>query len=168
MTAGGTLARRPAGTSDAELLYEIYASTRQEELAPLDWDAATKAAFLRHQFVAQDRYYQATFSQASYDLILDGDQVLGRLYVNRGEQAWLVIDIALLPPYRGLGIGTRLLQQVIAEAESVAKPVQIHVERFNPARRLYERLGFEQIADEGVYLLLQRPARVQAAAGRLG
>jgi ribosomal protein S18 acetylase RimI-like enzyme len=146
---------RPAGSGDAELLYRIYASTREDELAVVPWEPAQKEAFLRMQFAAQDRYYRATFPAASYDLIVSGEEVLGRLYVDRGEAAWLVLDIALLPEHRGRGIGARLLTDVLAEAGAAAKPVQIHVERFNPAQRLYDRLGFRQIADEGVYLRLE-------------
>jgi GNAT superfamily N-acetyltransferase len=152
-TAGPGL--RPAGSGDAELLYRIYASTREDELAVVPWEAAQKEAFLRMQFAAQDRYYHATFPAASYDLIVSGGEVLGRLYVDRGEAAWLVLDIALFPEHRGRGIGARLLADVLAEAGAAAKPVQIHVERFNPAQRLYGRLGFRQIADEGVYLRLE-------------
>jgi GNAT superfamily N-acetyltransferase len=119
------------------------------------WDASQKEAFLRMQFAAQDRYYHATFPDASYDLIVSGEQVLGRLYVDRGETAWHVIDVALLPEHRGQGVGTQLLKQVLADAGAAAKPVRMHVERFNPARRLYDRLGFRQIEDEDVYLLLE-------------
>lgn len=159
-TARPDLRLRPAGTApgDAELLYRIYASTRQDELAVVPWDASAKEAFLRMQFAAQDSYYHANFPDASYDLIVSGDEVLGRLYVDRGEPAWVVIDLALLPEHRGKGVGTRLLTRVLAEAEAAARPmpVQMHVERFNPAQRLYDRLGFRQIADKGVYLLLER------------
>ncbi len=155
MTTTARPGLRPAGSGDAELLYRIYASTRKDELAVVPWDAAAKEAFLRMQFDAQDRYYHATFPAASYDLIVTGEEVLGRLYVDRGEAAWLVLDIALLPEHRGRGIGTRLLTGVLAEAGAAAKPVQIHVERFNPVQRLYDRLGFRQIADEGVYLRLE-------------
>lgn len=155
MTTTARPGLRPAGSGDAELLYRIYASTREDELAVVPWQAAQKEAFLRMQFAAQDRYYHATFPAASYDLIVSGEEVLGRLYVDRGEPAWLVLDIALLPEHRGRGIGARLLTDVLAEARAAAKPVQIHVERFNPAQRLYDRLGFRQIADEGVYLRLE-------------
>jgi GNAT superfamily N-acetyltransferase len=159
LRAAAELILRPSTEDDGERLFEIYASTREEELAALDWNATIKEAFLRQQFALQDSYYRVTFPQASYDLILDGEQVLGRLYVNRGPSAWLVLDIALLPAYRGHGIGGHLMGQVIAEAQAVGKPVQVHVERFNPAGRLYERLGFKQIADEGIYLLLERAPR---------
>lgn len=158
MTASGELCLRPAGPGDAELLYLVYASTRQEELAVVPWDASAKEAFLRMQFKAQDTYYRATFPNASYDLIVSGDDVLGRLYVHRGESAWVVLDIALLPEHRGTGVGTKLLSEVVAEAAAAGKPVQVHVERYNPARHLYDRLGFSEIEDQGVYLLLERPA----------
>ena len=88
---------------------------------------------------------------------VSGTDVLGRLYVHRGGKAWLVLDVALLPQYRGEGIGTQLLRQVVTAANLAGKPVQIHVERMNPARRLYQRLGFEQVDDQGIYLLLERP-----------
>ncbi len=153
ITAGPGL--RPVRPDDAETLYRIYASTREDELAVVPWDASAKEAFLRTQFAAQDRYYHANFPDASYDLIVGGGEVLGRLYVERGEAAWQVIDLALLPEHRRKGIGTQLLAQVLSEAGTAGKPVQMHVERFNPAQRLYDRLGFRQIADQGVYLLLE-------------
>lgn len=155
MTASGELCLRPAQEGDAELLLRIYASTRAEELAVVPWDASAKEAFLRMQFKAQDTYYRATYPNATYDLIVSGDDVLGRLYVHRGEQAWIVLDIALLPQHRGDGVGTRLLGEILAQATAAGQPVQIHVEHMNPARHLYERLGFRQVADQGVYLLLE-------------
>lgn len=152
----GEPALRPAEPGDADVLFRIYASTRSEELAVVPWDAATKEAFLRMQFAAQDSYYRATYPSASYDLICHDEAVLGRLYVVRGEKAWLVIDLALLPEHRGKGVGTRLLNEVLAQAGAAGKPVQMHVERSNPSRRLYDRLGFCQIAEQGIYLLLSR------------
>ena len=169
MTASARPGLRPAGPADAELLYRIYVSTREEELAAVPWDAPTKEAFLRMQFAAQDTHYHANHPQASYDLIVDGEQVLGRLYLDRGGTAWNVIDIALLPEHRGKGIGSRLLTQILAEAAAAGKPVQMYVERFNPAQHLYDRLEFQQIADQGVYLLLEwRPGTDGSAARRSG
>ena len=146
---------RPARDDEAEVVFGIYISTRAEELAQVPWGQAEKEAFLRMQFAAQDRYYRETFPDASYDLIVAGSEVVGRLYVDRGADAILVIDLALLPEHRGRGIGTMLLQRVLAEAGAEGRPVRIHVEQFNPARRLYERLGFRVIEEQGVYLLME-------------
>jgi ribosomal protein S18 acetylase RimI-like enzyme len=60
-----------------------------------------------------------------------------------------------LPEHRGAGIGTKLLRDLQEEVRSAGKSLTIHVERFNPALRLYERLGFQQIEDKGVYLLME-------------
>lgn len=147
---------RPIADADAPFLYEVYASTRQDELAPLDWTDAQKHEFLRMQFNAQHTYYQQHYASASFDVLLWKGEPVGRLYVLRADDEMHVIDIALLPPYRRQGIGGDILRSLIAEAGTTGLPVRIHVEKQNPALRLYERLGFALLEERGVYLLLER------------
>jgi ribosomal protein S18 acetylase RimI-like enzyme len=52
-------------------------------------------------------------------------------------------------------VGTLLLRELQDEAAASGRSLSIHVERFNPALRLYERLGFQLLEDKGVYLLLE-------------
>lgn len=146
---------RPIRPEDEALLYQIYANTREEELAQVPWDTAEKEAFLRMQFNAQHQYYQEQFPHAAFQIILRDDRPIGRLYVNRRPDVIHLIDIALLPANRNRGIGTSLLKELLAEASEVGKPVRIHVEHFNPALHLYERLGFSQIGDHGVYYQME-------------
>jgi ribosomal protein S18 acetylase RimI-like enzyme len=80
---------------------------------------------------------------------------VGRLYVDRCEKAIRIMDIALLPEHRRAGIGTKLLRELQDEARTAGKTLTIHVEKFNPALRLYQRLGFQQIEDKGIYLFLE-------------
>jgi ribosomal protein S18 acetylase RimI-like enzyme len=94
-------------------------------------------------------------------VILSDDHPAGRLYVARWREEIRIVDIALLSEHRGMGIGTQLLRDLISESEDSGKPLSIHVERFNPALRLYERLGFRAVADKGVYLLMERPPRAR-------
>jgi ribosomal protein S18 acetylase RimI-like enzyme len=150
---------RPVEAGDEEFLYRVYASTRAEELAAVPWDDDAKEAFLRMQFAAQDRWYHEQMPDASYDLVLVDGERAGRLYVERRPDELLIIDIALLPEQRRRGLGTSLLGDVLAEADATGRRATIHVERFNPARRLYERLGFAGVAEQGVYLLLERSPR---------
>jgi ribosomal protein S18 acetylase RimI-like enzyme len=124
------------------------------------WDDAAKEAFLRMQFSAQDSYYREQMPDASYQVVLVDGEPVGRLYVDRREDELRIVDVALLPEHRGRGLGTTLLRELLAEADATGKRVTIHVERFNPALRLYDRLGFVQVMDEGVYLLLERPAAI--------
>jgi ribosomal protein S18 acetylase RimI-like enzyme len=133
----------------------LYASTREQELTVVPWDDAQKAAFLRMQFDAQHAYYQEHYEGAAFDIILVGGQPAGRFYVERASEEFRIIDIALLPEYCNRGIGTTLLRGLQSEAAAADKPLRIHVERFNPALRLYERLGFRLVEDRGVYLFLE-------------
>jgi len=150
-----TITLAPIKPQDTEFLYDVYASTRQEELAALDWDEGEKEAFLRMQFRAQHTYYTDQFAGAAFDLIVSGGRPVGRLYLDRRQGELRIIDIALLPEYRRQGIGSRLLKEILAEAQQAGLPVRIHVERNNPALGLYQRLGFRRIEDQGVYYLME-------------
>jgi ribosomal protein S18 acetylase RimI-like enzyme len=147
---------RPVELGDEGFLYRVYASTRHEELAQTGWGEALRETFLRQQFEAQSSYYREHYRETSFDVILADGRPIGRLYVARWPEEIRIVDIALLPEYRDGGIGTKLLEDLISESEASAKPLSIHVERFNPALRLYERLGFREVEDKGVYLLMQR------------
>ena len=141
---------------DRDFLYRVYASTREEELAVLDWDAAQKDAFLTMQFEAQHTYYMDQFRAAAFEVVVVDGVDAGRLYVDRRADEIRIIDIALLPEHRGRGIGSRLLEGVLSEARGAGLPVRIHVEPFNPAMRLYQRLGFMKVEEQGVYHLMER------------
>jgi ribosomal protein S18 acetylase RimI-like enzyme len=146
---------RAVAPADEELLYRIYASTRTEELAPVPWTEAQKEAFLRMQFQAQSLDYAGNHPDAAFQVILVNGEPAGRLYVDRSEDALLIVDIALLPEHRGNGVGGAILRGLLAEAAAAGKPVRIHVEQMNPALRLYERLGFRRTGDGGIYLLME-------------
>jgi GNAT superfamily N-acetyltransferase len=155
---------RPAQPADDAVLMAVYGSTREDELASTDWDDARKHEFVEMQFRAQDQYYRANYTNASYDLILADGEPAGRLYVARWPDELRIMDIALLGPFRGRGIGTRLLHELQTEASIAGKALRIHVERFNPALSLYVRLGFRLVEDRGVYLFLEwTPAGAPAA-----
>jgi ribosomal protein S18 acetylase RimI-like enzyme len=146
---------RPATEGDRELLFRIYASTREEELAPVPWTPRQKEEFLRIQFEAQDRWYRENYAGAEFRVILSNGVPAGRLYFHWRPDELRIMDIALLPEHRGTGIGTFLLRDLKRQALVQGKPVTIHVEKHNPARRLYERLGFREAGEAGVYCLLK-------------
>lgn len=141
--------------SDRDFLYLVYASTRQEELAQTGWEAAQKEAFLRMQFHAQHEHYQTYYQEAQFQIILVDDKPIGRLYQARWKNEIRLIDVALLPEYRGKGLGKTIIKTILAAGAEAGLPVRIHVEKFNPALKLYERLGFRQIEDKGVYWFME-------------
>lgn len=146
---------RPAHAEDRDVLLRVYAATREEELRLVDWSDEQKAAFVRQQFEAQDAYYREHYDPATFDVIEVDGQPAGRLYVARWEEEIRIVDVALLPGHRGRGIGTTVIRALLDEAAAEGKRLSIHVEKHNPARRLYERLGFAEVADRGVYVLME-------------
>jgi len=146
---------RAATPEDEQFLRAVYACTRAEELARVPWSDEQKRAFTDMQFTAQDTHYRRHYPNTQYWIIEVKGIPAGRLYVDRCEKEIRIIDIAMLPEHRRAGIGTKLLCELQDEARAAGKVLTIHVEKFNPALRLYQRLGFKQIEDKGVYLFLE-------------
>jgi ribosomal protein S18 acetylase RimI-like enzyme len=159
------VALRPAADGDREFLAELYAGTREEELACVPWTDEQRSAFLARQFDAQSVHYAAHFSDASFDVILVDGERAGRLIVARREGELKLIDIALVREQRGRGIGTRLVAPLLDEADERACIVTLYVEHANRALRLYARLGFQAVEDTGVYLRMER--RPQGAQAKM-
>jgi GNAT superfamily N-acetyltransferase len=146
---------RPIVSTDRDFLHAAYTSTRAEELKQVNWDDREKAAFIEMQFSAQHRYYQEHYKETDFLVISLDDKPIGRLYIVRWPDEIRIVDLAILPGYRNAGTGTRILQAVLEEASAVSKPVRIHVERFNPAQKLYRRLDFVKTGEHGVYDLME-------------
>jgi ribosomal protein S18 acetylase RimI-like enzyme len=160
------LSLRPITPDDMELLFRVYGSTREEELAMIvDWTEEMKAGFVLQQFQAQHAWYQEHYVGAQFDVILVDGAPAGRLYVHRRAREIRLVDITFLPEFRQGGLGTSILRDLLAEGEAAGKPVTIHVEVFNPAMRLYERLGFSPIEERGPYRLMEwRPPQLNTAS----
>ncbi|MBT9314089.1 GNAT family N-acetyltransferase [Leptothoe spongobia] len=141
--------------ADQPFLKQVYASTREEELAIVPWPEEQKQTFLEFQFNAQHTFYQNQFGDAAFWVIEQAGVPIGRLYLDRRADEIRIIDIALLPAYRDRGIGTALLNTILAVGQANNQPVRIHVEQNNRALNLYRRLGFVQIGGESVYYLME-------------
>ena len=138
------LSSRPAAAADDPFLLKLFASTRAEELALLNFSEQQKEAFIKMQFEAQRRGYPP----ADHQIIFFRDRPVGRTLVKRSDDGFQLIDISLLPDARNAGIGEHLITELQNEAAALGKPVKLHVMTTNPARRLYERLGFKRIEEQ--------------------
>ncbi|KAA3609217.1 MAG: N-acetyltransferase [Calditrichaeota bacterium] len=146
---------RPIQKKEHDLLLEIYASTRENELALVPWTIEQKAVFVKQQFDAQHSYYREHFSKAQFLMVLGDGEPVGRLYRDDRENEIRIIDITLLPKFRGKGIGGKILRDILADGKRRNVLVRIHVEKHNPALRLYRRLGFQSIEEQGIYYLME-------------
>ena len=150
-----TVTLRPVQEPDDPFLLEVYTSTRAQELSQVPWTAEQKQAFVRMQWEAQKKHYAAEHPRASHSVICVEGNAVGRLYLDRTGKDFHILDITLLPQHRNRGAGSFLLGQIMLEARQAGKPVTIYVETFNPSLRLFERLGFTSIQQEGFHLLMQ-------------
>jgi len=153
--ADSKITLRPVQESDNEFLLKVYGSTREQELAQVPWTAEQKQQFVRMQWEAQKNHYAAQHPNATHEIICVENSEVGRLYLDRSGDNFHILDITLLPEHRNHGAGSFLLRQIMAEAKEAGKPVTIYVETFNPSLRLFQRLGFTPIQQEGFHLLLQ-------------
>src|ERR1051326_2596340 len=122
MPFGLDVSLRGIESADREFLFRVYAGTRLEELAVVDWTEAERDSFLRQQFDAQDRCYRGNYPGAEFQVILVDTQAAGRLYVHRRPAEIRIMDIALLPEYRRKGIGTYLLRSLLHDGAQVCNP----------------------------------------------
>jgi GNAT superfamily N-acetyltransferase len=152
---GRAVSLRPVSPEDENFLSELYATTRSEEMKLVPWSEAQKAAFLKSQFQAQLGHYRDHFPDAQHQIITLDCRPVGRLQLHRRAHEIRILEIALLPQYRGTGIGTPLIKQVMEEGARERKPVTIYVDSRSPARDLFQRLEFSTVEDNGINALMK-------------
>ena len=160
-----TITLRPATEADYDFMRLLYHSNREEEMKRFPFTAEQKEQFLDSQFAAQSKHYLEHYPTCERNIIERDGQSIGRLWVDEWRDQIRLVDIALMPEFRGGGVGTALLRSVMGRGSAAGKPVTIHVEAFSPALRLYERLGFERVDTNGVYYLMKwTPDQVKTAS----
>jgi ribosomal protein S18 acetylase RimI-like enzyme len=124
---------RAATTDDTDFLYRLHRAAMQEYVVQTwgQWDEAW-----------QSHYFQQHFDPAACQIIVLHGQDIGVISVVRQVTDIFLSNIELLPAYQGLGIGTQLIKALVDEAHRKRVPITLQVLKVNPARRLYERLGF--------------------------
>jgi len=141
---------RPATAEDQAFLLKLFASTR-DEFKMLIADENQLAVLISMQFNFQRQQYQDGYPDGQDNIILNNRQPIGRMFTSEGDQTMTLVDIALLPEYRNGGIGRRLLDELLKSAAEKGKSVTLHVFKTNPARHLYERLGFRDRSEDSMY-----------------
>lgn len=140
---------RTARDADTPFLRALFETARPDAAYLAAWPEEARRAFLDQQFGFQTLHYARAYPDAERLVVLKDGAPIGRLILQRAPAQWCLVDIALLPPWRGQGIGTLLLQALLADAaQAGAAAVQLSVDLRNPARRLYQRLGFVALDEE--------------------
>lgn len=158
---------RAALPDDLPLLAAIYASTRAEELQQVGWTAEQKKTFTDWQSGRQEEHYALHYPRAER-LVIERAQVanppagiraaIGRVYIETTTVEVRLMDITLLPSCRNQGLGTRMMDELLRYADALPRQVSLHVEPFNPAKRMYERMEFVVSETRGLYEFMVRAA----------
>jgi ribosomal protein S18 acetylase RimI-like enzyme len=154
MAAG--LTWRDETDDDQPFLLELYASTRADELAVLGWDAAQLDQFVSMQFRVKEADYRSTYPNAERLIAVIGAHRVGRMVLDRGPDDVVLVDVALVPGHRNAGHGSQLLQAIVTQAGDDGLAVRLHVDKGSAALRLYQRFGFQVIADHGFSWAMER------------
>jgi GNAT superfamily N-acetyltransferase len=146
---------RPADSGDEDFLFALYAGSHGEDLAALGWGPDQIREFLKMQCEAEQRFFATEYPRADNQIVLMNEEPVGRVLVERRDFEIRGIDLSLLPEFRKLGIGSRLIEQLQAEAATKRKPVRMQLIRFSRAIPLFERLGFARVSESGTHYQME-------------
>lgn len=135
---------RPTTQSDYEFLYKLKKLCLKEYVAETwGWNEEVQRA-----------YFAESFDPNDSQIITLNDQDIGQLLLeDRGVDLYLA-GIYILPTFQGKGIGTAVLQDILLAAQDRRLPVRLQVLKVNPARKLYERLGFKLTGETETHYLM--------------
>jgi ribosomal protein S18 acetylase RimI-like enzyme len=149
------LTTRPANLEDELFSFELYVDTRKPEIASWGWSPEQIELFLRMQYEAQSRSYSSQAVPLIEEIVLCGEEKVGRLLTREADKVLTIVDIALLSAFRNQGLGTELIRRNQHYAQDKGLAIELHVLSGNPASRLYSRLGFEVTGEAPPYLAMK-------------
>lgn len=135
---------RPAAESDIGFLYALHVATMKEYVdRTWGWEDAFQESVFRRNYVPSE-----------VEIITWDSRDMGMLNVEERAGDIFLRAIEIHPEYQGRGIATSILRQIILDASASGRPVRLHVLKVNPAKRLYDRLGFSVIEDTPTHYIM--------------
>lgn len=161
---------RPATPDDADLQFRLFIHARADLTVP-GWSTAQQEAFLRMQYRMRTQGYGTQYPGAVTSIAVLQGVPVAELIVEHGAHHIRVVDVTVLPvyhvdrvPHPTAGLGRALIAGVIEQSKLTSKPVLAQVLRPNRALKLWLRMGFVVVGDDGVYLTVEwRPGPLPPA-----
>ena len=131
-------------------MLEFRAATSQD----LDFLLSLRSQTMRAHFLASgieltdaDEYSRVLDNFDSAEIVLLSGKPIGLVKLVHKNRPWLLQQVQLLPEYQNQGLGTKIISALLAQASEVGEAIELHVLKVNPAKRLYERLGFSVVGE---------------------
>ena len=135
---------RPATEKDYDFLWWLHGATMRDYVEAIwGWDEAV-----------QRQFFQVRFNPARMQIVECAGEAVGYISVERREASIFLVAIEIAPGYQGQGIGTGLIRDLQDEAERQGVPLKLQVLQGNPARRLYEQLGFVPTGETETHIMM--------------
>lgn len=148
---------RPVRPDDEPFLAQLFAFTEQERLALTGADSHTLDKIIRHELAGQQRHYRLLNEDATHCIILAQGHAAGRMVFWENRDEIRLAELAITPAFRGLGVGSAVIDTLKAQARHSHRPLRLHVEKYHlrQPRRFYQRLGFHLIEDRQTHLFME-------------
>jgi ribosomal protein S18 acetylase RimI-like enzyme len=145
---------RRAAASDLPFLVALRVATMSAHL-----EAAGES------LTSEDQVARVLADFDCIELVLRDGEPIGMIKVLRAPEGWRLVQIQLAAEHQGGGIGGRIIADLLADARRADVPVVLSVLKVNPARRLYERLGFRVVAEKDASWEMRAEVEVTEEAG---
>ncbi len=151
---------------DADFLLMLFGEVKTAELHAGSWPRQARERLMAQQFIAFEQSVQSRYPSSEDHVIVHASKRIGRLQINSDFQSIRVTNLSLLPAYRNKGIGSRILREIIREADATDREVLFEVDKVNPAVTLYRRLGFEACKEDTLkYVMRYAPSPDRSGEG---
>jgi RimJ/RimL family protein N-acetyltransferase len=149
-------ALRHARSEDEPLLFALYRDAMRDYVAETwGWDEHWQRAHFFQAYVPA--HHAVIFRSAIQGTghAQGEERLVGRICLTRHWHRIFLRDIELVASERNRGLGTAIVRTVLELARTEHRAVELLVLKCNPAQRLYARLGFSAIADDGARLTMR-------------
>ena len=143
---------------DGIMSYALFAEQKQQEFLQLHLPSPTLEQLIRSQYDIREQSYSASYADYQKLTVMLENQPIGILRIGRAQltACLRLVDIVIDKTHRCQGIGHQVLEQFFELARAKALHVDLHVQKDNPALRLYQRLGFCICGETELHLYLKK------------
>jgi ribosomal protein S18 acetylase RimI-like enzyme len=139
---------RLARPQDDAFLFRLFARDRADQLTAAGIPEMHAEKLIEMQYRGQRTTWAARYPHAENRILITANSTsCGRVLIDRRPARWRIVDIGVLAAHRGRGLATRAIEQCQTHCRNTQMRLELQVNPENPARRLYERLGFRAIQE---------------------